>query len=359
MTDVADLHRALCSLGPIGVLRALGVPTKGIRRAGRQVRCPCPVHRGDSPSFVFGERDGVLKWNCHSVCSRGGDAIGLIAEVRGLDTRTQFAEVLREVGAIVGMEPAAFAAREEPTRTEAEQQAAYLRNQAIATRTEVLERLLELSPLTGEGLRYLTEERGLDANVCRTVRVGYVADPGAVARDLLARFQPEVLDELGVVYLRGHELAFSRHRLIVPIIREGKPVYIQGRALGYVEHKHERFRSMRGSTPCLLGIDNLVAYPNHPVLLCEGLVDTITAQQCWGRDHAVVGILGAGGLKAEMAMPLRGRTVLVALDPDEAGEQGAASVVQMLSRLGCEVRRMQIPAPAKDLNDWWQMERAA
>lgn len=360
MSDVQELHRALCQLGPVGLLGALGVPSKAIRMGGRKARCACPIHHGDGLAFAVWEHEGVLVWRCLSGCDRGGDAIGLVAEIRGLDLRTQFPDVLREVGALVGLDVGAVTStRTEPAPSEAEQRAAYLRNQALGLRTEVLSRLLELSPLVGEGLRYLTHERGLDASVCRAMRVGYVSDPAAIARDLLDRYRPEVLDELGVVYLRGGELAFSRHRLVVPIIRGGCPVYVQGRALGDVEHKHERFRSMRGSTPCLLGIDSLAARPDAPVLLCEGLVDTVTGQQMWGESHAVVGILGAGGLKPEMAAPLRGRTVVVALDPDAAGEKGAQSVAQTLHRIGCEVRRLVVPHPAKDLNDWLQLERAA
>lgn len=355
-TDVARVHRALADLGVVRFAAALGL--KG-RRNGQQIRVPCPVHRGSDPNCVIGERDGVLVYVCHSGCGGvGGDALDLVAAVRGLDLRSHFGEVLREAAQIGGVQldgPHAPSSRFEPEPIDPAVEAH--RRAMAQSRERVLEALLHLCPLTGEGLRYLTEERGLDARTCIEAGVGYVAHPERVRRILVGSFPVDVLDELGVVY-RGEHLAFAAHPLLFPIVRDGRPAYVQGRALGVVAKKHERWRSMRGGVPCLWGVDSLRLDPRRSVVICEGPVDSITAVQWTRGKHAVVGIFGAGGLKPEWCAQLRGRTVVLALDPDEAGDRGSAKAIAMLNAVGAEVRRMQIP-DGMDLNSWWCAETAA
>jgi len=353
--DVARVHRALAEMGVQRLVSALGL--KG-RRNGQQWRVACPVHGGKDTNCVVGERDGSIVFVCHSGCGgAGGDALDLIAAVRGLDVRADFGAVLREAASIAGIQLDSTDRRFGPMESKPKPiDPALERHQRELAegRERILGALLDLCPLDGEGLRYLTCERGLDERVCRAARVGFVRDPEHVRRVLANGFPIEVLDELGIVY-RGSHLAFANHPLLFPIVERGRLAYVQGRALGPVAKKQDRWRSMRGGVPALWGVDSL--REPGPVLLAEGPIDGLTAMQ-WAGGGAVVAIFGAGGLKAEWCKAMRGRTVVLALDPDEAGDRGAAKATEMLHAVGATVQRLPLPV-GMDLNSWFCAERAA
>ena len=361
MSDVERVHQAIAGLGVVGLLAALGLKS---RRNGSRHRIACPVHRGTQPNCVVEAKDGAIVFVCHSGCGgAGGDALALIAAVRGLEVKTEFGAVLREAAAIGGITldgpRAASPYGREPRRFEAppiDPAVAAHQRELAEGRERVLSTLLDLCPLEGEGLAYLTDERALSPEVCRSFRVGYVSDPASVRRVLLRGFSAEVLDELGIVY-RGELLAFARHPVIVPIIQRGRPTYVQGRALGAVASKHERWRSMRGSVPGLWNHDAL-ADRHKPVLIAEGPIDGRSAHQWAGTKFAVVAVFGAGGLKPEWCVPMRGREVLLGFDPDAAGDRGATRAAGVLNKLGCDVRRLGLPR-GMDINDWMRAETAA
>lgn len=354
--DARRINEALADLGAAKLLAALGV--KGRVNGGR-ARFPCPIHGGKELSAVAEVRDGVVKFVCFSGCGmEGGDALTLIAGVRNLDLRSNFAEVLREGAAIAGVAfdgltraPSAPLARREPVEAP---EVVAARIEAAQGVRRVLAAFLELCPLVGEGLRYLTEDRGLARATCEAARVGFVSDPDRVLRTLLATFPADALDAAGIVY-DGQWLAHARHPLLFPIIHNGIAVYVQGRALGPVEKKQDRWRSMRGGVPGLYNADAL-ARRDVPVMLCEGPIDTLSAAQ-WVPDVASVGIFGAGGFKSEWATPMRGRDVWVALDPDTAGEKGAADTMRELVAAGAWPRRLEMPA-GTDVNAWMLAEVA-
>ena len=339
----AEVNAALAAMGVDRFLSALGL--RG-RKAGRQVRLACPIHGGSGANFVVGVRDGVIVWRCQSTCGRGGDAIALVEALRGVS----FPEAVREAAALAGVYVAVerLEAPEDPKLVE-------VRRNAAEGVQRVLAALLELCPLEGEGLRYLTEDRGLSVETCRYAHVGYVSEPDRVRRVLVNGFPADVLDELGIVY-RGEHLAFERHPLLFPILRNGRPIYVQGRALGPVAKKHERWRSMRGGVPSLYNLDALADDWRRPVMLCEGPVDTLSAHQ-WAPSYSAVGVFGAGSFKREWSAPLRGRDVVLAFDPDEAGDRGAMDVASELAAVGAVVRRMELPH-GMDVNAWMLAEVA-
>lgn len=94
----AEVRRGLAD--PLALCRALGLD-KGARRqpkGGVHVRCPVHAERNPSCSVTLGE-GRTIRVKCFG-CEFTGDALTLIAVVRGLDLKTQFRDVLR-VGAEV------------------------------------------------------------------------------------------------------------------------------------------------------------------------------------------------------------------------------------------------------------------
>lgn len=91
-----DDPRALCD--------ALGLIDRQTKKQARGIIVHCPAHDDRSPSCsVRIESDGTIAATCFS-CGWRGDALGLVAEVRGLDLRRDFPAVLAEAASIAGYE---------------------------------------------------------------------------------------------------------------------------------------------------------------------------------------------------------------------------------------------------------------
>lgn len=90
-----DPRRTLEALGLFGQGRA-----HQRQAAGFLIRCP--IHEDRTPSCSVQVRDGVLVWKCHG-CGASGDALTLVAAVRGLSLRTDFRGVLIESARIAGL----------------------------------------------------------------------------------------------------------------------------------------------------------------------------------------------------------------------------------------------------------------
>ena len=102
-TDTSVLRAALAD--PLDVCRQLGIDVRAKRQGGGLlIACPAPGHddRGPSCSVTRGP-DRTLRVRCFG-CELAGDVFTLIAAVRGLDVRTDFAEVARIAGELAGID---------------------------------------------------------------------------------------------------------------------------------------------------------------------------------------------------------------------------------------------------------------
>src|SRR5205809_325983 len=85
------------------------------------------------------------------------------SSVHGLDVRADFAAVLREAASIAGIQLDGVDHRFGPMEVKAkpvDPAVAKHERELAEGRERILNALLELCPLEGEGLRYLTQERG-------------------------------------------------------------------------------------------------------------------------------------------------------------------------------------------------------
>lgn len=105
-----DIRNAL--VDPWGLCEKLGLTRGAKRQAGRGALVCCPVHgeRDPSCSVTVGP-DGTIRVRCFA-CDFSGDALGLVAQVRGLSTRTAFAEVLAEAAELAGLISLAYDLRQ-------------------------------------------------------------------------------------------------------------------------------------------------------------------------------------------------------------------------------------------------------
>jgi len=159
-----------------------------------------------------------------------------------------------------------------------------------------------------EGLLYL-RNRGFHDEIIRAARMGFNPEDrfnkpcnwGFDARDKRV-FLPK-----GVVlpYFRGGVLAALQIRRLGQNIKGGKYFFV------------------RGSVPCLWGVDALV--PNRPVVLVEGVFNALAIRQAAGD---LVTPIATGGTSlardpSSVALLAKAPLVIVAFDADDAGDEAA------------------------------------
>jgi hypothetical protein len=67
-----------------------------LRQSGKELRGPCPIHKGMRDSLAINLETGT--WFCHSGCARGGSIFDFEAELSGTNGKTARAAVLAAVG---------------------------------------------------------------------------------------------------------------------------------------------------------------------------------------------------------------------------------------------------------------------
>ena len=94
----------------------------------------------------------------------------------------------------------------------------------------------------------------------------------------------------------------------------------------------------------LYGLDTIALNPDSPVYVVEGekKVDAIT--RLFRDVAAVSGTGGAKGAKYMSWEPLRGKTVILCPDADDAGEGYVETVAKILARLGCKLKLVDTAA---------------
>jgi DNA primase len=365
--DVRDVRDALCD--PRGLCDALGL-LDGPRSWSRQARgvlVRCPWHEERTPSCsVFVGGDGTVAVKCHG-CGASGDALSLVAAVRGLDLRADFGAVLEECAYLAGVRltpsSTGYVARPAPAPRAAP---VTLGDDAFAALADAL---LELCPVEGEvdAWGYL-RRRGI-AELAR----GWAALPSsatgrAQVRDaLVARVGRDAWLRSGLAHADGPkagEWLFGDHRLVIPWRAagvQGAVVTLQRRLLRAPSSPSEpRYVVPRGrpaTVPygCETALEELGA--GMELCIVEGAIDTLAMRLLAGRaglERATVGIPGVEHWR-RCAGPLcgavRGCVAVIALDPDAAGERHVAEFAEELTKAGAVRVLRSKPVEGKDWCD--------
>lgn len=344
-------------------------------RSGARVRAHCPLpnhaHSGEGkPSLSIDLHNGLF--HCFSR-DEGGDAISFYALLHNLTPGQALARLARELN----IETESFGAKRdvatknddaagdaqtkagrESLVTRAAPDAVLAEDEHVAPLEErrlslICESFLEHCRREEqlEGIAYL-ERRGIDRATMR--RAGVVYFPRRayrrVMRQLQSRFTNEELARSGLFNSQGH-LTFYRHRLLFPFYREGRAIYLQARTTA--SGVEPRWHNMRGAVPSLYNVDAINELPSRSIVyLVEGFTDTLTLL---AHGYAVVGLVGAGGLREEWLPPLARFRIVAALDPDAAGERATHGYVEMFAGRGIKLARLSLPT---DVNDFFRQHGA-
>ncbi|MEO3974415.1 phage/plasmid primase, P4 family [Streptomyces sp. CAU 1734] len=191
-------------------------------------------------------------------------------------------------------------------------------------------------PSSPEAVAYLADRFGISADVARDLLVGYCA-PGDRPQPWLTR-------------------GFTRHpRITVPLVGfDGVIRGLQGRDIsGTCTARWVSLANPDGKTWSKYGI--LAAGTGYDtILVTEGPGDGLTSVGV-GYDALIIrgaGLVNNAVMLAEIVAGLRGRDVVLAFDPDTAGQRGTNTLAEALIADGQTVRRLSFPTPKEDLTAW-------
>lgn len=155
----------------------------------------------------------------------------------------------------------------------------------------------------------------------------------------------------------GYDRGFGRRpvpRLVFPVRRrDGALVGLVGRAINDGDQpKYYNYWSFAKSKH-LYGIDKVEGH--RRVVLVEGMIDVL---RWWEYGLPAAGLIGSKPSRAQMQIALGYERVYLALDKDEAGEQGERSALKMLAGR-VPVYRVPFPAGKADPKDLTREEALA
>ncbi|MET0626642.1 MAG: toprim domain-containing protein [Pyrinomonadaceae bacterium] len=323
------------------------------RTSGARLQALCPIpshaHSGKGhPSLSIDLQHGLF--NCFSR-DEGGDAITFYELMHGVTFARAVRELARELGldGRKGRRPS-LASASAPDSAEADAESTESLEPLDREQTaEVCARFLEICRAEDqlEGVAYLAR-RGIGAATARRAAVTYFPRRAyrRVMRRMLEAFPVETLRRAGLFNRKEH-LTFYHHRLLFPFFVGGRPVYLQARTTA--AGVEPRWHNMRGPVPALYNADSLARLAGGAVVyLVEGFTDTLTLL---ANGFDAVGLVGAGGLKAEWLAPLGRFRVVAALDPDAAGRRAAARYRELFHARGLRLAVVELPS---DVNDFFR-----
>ncbi len=320
-----------------------------LRRQGTNLvgLCPYPDHSEKTPSFSVSPEKNF----CYCFgCSRGGDAIKLVMELKSFS----FVEAVSYLAERSGVE-LKFEGRSSKEEKAAEQRAARRRSahKALAAAAAYYHKYL-LKSSAADGARRYLKKRGLDKSTIVDFRLGYAPPRG---RGGFARaagkvgLDREALEVAGLVSPRGGERFVDR--VMFPISdRRGRIVGFGARSLGDAKPKYLNSpeTELFNKRYLLYGFPQVVEAirKEKAALVVEGYTDVLMLYQSGIKN--VVATLGTA-LTEQHLRSLSGYAEIIYLlfDPDTAGERVLEKAFGPAAELKLDLRVLRLP---EDPADW-------
>ncbi|MGW1268158.1 phage/plasmid primase, P4 family [Streptomyces sp. NPDC002491] len=276
----------------------------------------CPAHPDRTPSLKLTlKSDGMLLLVCRAGCAKS--AVLDAARLREAD----LFDVTNDMGA------STISAK--PTEAVGVAEIAGLRRYVDLTSGWL--------PDVDEAVEYLADRFGLAADVAQELGVGYSSNHIEFTAPWLSR-------------------SFTRYpRLTVPLTGfDGVVRGLQGRDLsGKCSARWMSLTNVEGRTWAKYGV--LSAGTGYDtILVTEGPGDGLTSVGV-GYDALIIrgaALANNAALLAELVEHLAGRDVVLAFDPDTAGERGTRALAKALTEAGSAPRRLDFPNLKEDLTAW-------
>ena len=343
MTTAEELQR----IDILDVARDLGLAVN------KYQKCNCPFHEEDTPSLAFYPHTN--SYYCFG-CGKTGTQITLYMEVRKLD----FKQALQEMSAkyLVSANKPQFQPKKtyikpnlQPVKIrplEKEQEINLLHVQIYETLRDYC--LSQASNQVSKQADEYLKKRGFTDKTIRDFRLFVIKNYTEANTFLKTRFSYIDLQESGL-FNEKNNLIFYRHPLMIPYIKEGKIVYLQGRVLGQVQEGFHKYCFLAGKPITLFNVDMLRKIRlDKTVYVTEGAFDCMKLVQ---EGIPAVSLGTANVFKRDWVDLFKRVEVCFYLDNDQAGHKAANEMEALFRQYGISTHRKAIPAAFKDANEYF------
>lgn len=290
-----------------------------LRHTGKNYTGFCPFHSNTrTPAFVIFPE--TQTWRCFGQCNEGGDIFGYVMKKEGWD----FGETLKFLAEKAGVELPVYSQVNQASKDHAEEIINALEGAARFYRQQMLE-----TPRGRETLEYL-HKRGINDQSIKIFGLGYAPD----AWDGLLNFMKgigygeQVLMDAGLITERDSGGAYDRfrNRLVIPIRDAfGKMCGFGGRVVDpndVPKYLNSPKTDVFDKGRLLYGLDlaRQSIRTKDQAVIVEGYLDVIGLHQA-GFTNAV-SPMGTALTEDQFRLVKKfTRRIVLALDPDAAGEQ--------------------------------------
>lgn len=293
-------------------LTAADVYGDNLRRSGSGFVMLCPFHEDTKPSLsVFGD----MRFNCFA-CGEKGDAVDFISKTENID----FTSALKVLADKAGVT---------------------LRRDSINNPHAKLYKILDIARQFYEeelikapaAMVYLTETRGLTAEIIKRFHIGYTGGRSMLAAYLKSLgFTPRELLAAGICRLKNGSTVdfYMSPRIICPIIKSGRTLGFSGRGLGNEEPKYLNTPGTEifSKKDVLYGLDGGEVKKTGAAIVVEGNFDVIMAHQ-YGFRNACASLGTAFGPGHLQLLSKFCNTAYILFDGDKAGERATLAAAKL------------------------------
>ncbi|MDD3662152.1 MAG: CHC2 zinc finger domain-containing protein [Candidatus Dojkabacteria bacterium] len=299
----------------------------------------CPFHDDHDPSFSVSVRKQIGK--CFVCMDRAVDVFGFIMMME----KVTFPEAVRILADKKAIKLQELTEEQKKALEKQKRQREILRATAGFYHKQLLEVLDShaADDDSAKAIEYI-QKKGFDKEVILKFKLGMARREGLCDYLIKEGFSETDGIESGVLSAyQGKVREFYEVAIVFPIMVRGEVVSFTGRMLA--DDAVSKFKHLKGEISYLYNED--VLRDADEVMLCEGPVDTITAEQY---GFTAVGILGSQAFKESYLAKFRNVSeVYSCLDADAAGTEGTKKLNDMFFG---DIKVIKLPE-GMDLNDYF------
>ena len=318
-----------------------------LKRKGTTYFGLCPFHREKTPSFAVSETKQV--YHCFG-CHNGGTVIQFLQNIENISFREAL-EILAERARI---ELHKVQDTYYDIKQEKKKEMAYKINEMASN--YFMKSLVDVNDKTNKLAQEYVKKRKLNKQMIIDFKIGY-SKIGLVKYLVSHGIKEEDIIAVGLAYRRDNNSIVDRfiNRLMFTLKD------IKGRVIGFTGRKlddnldvakyintNENIVYSKGNN--LYGLDIAKNYSRNEMIIVEGNMDAISLHQ---RDiRNVVASMGTALTEKQARLILRyTKNVKIAYDSDAAGEEATIRGLDILDKLGADVRVVKYEG-AKDPDEY-------
>ena len=318
-----------------------------LKRKGTTYFGLCPFHREKTPSFAVSETKQV--YHCFG-CHNGGTVIQFLQNIENISFREAI-EILAERARI---ELPKVQDTYYDIKQEKKKEMAYKINEMASN--YFMKSLVDVNDKTNKLAQEYVKKRKLNKQMIIDFKIGY-SKIGLVKYLVSHGIKEEDIITVGLAYRRDNNSIVDRfiNRLMFTLKD------IKGRVIGFTGRKlddnldvakyintNENIVYSKGNN--LYGLDIAKNYSRNEMIIVEGNMDAISLHQ---RDiRNVVASMGTALTEKQARLILRyTKNVKIAYDSDAAGEEATIRGLDILDKLGADVRVVKYEG-AKDPDEY-------